>query len=127
MADFKTPLAKVRGLGSGKTGTHHWLMQRVTAIANIPLSLFMLVSFFGLAGKGHTDWVAWLQQPVVAVLVSLFLLNTLHHMRLGLQVFIEDYVHSAGSKMAALLAVNFAAVLMAALGVFSVLKVAFAG
>jgi succinate dehydrogenase / fumarate reductase membrane anchor subunit len=127
MTDFKTPLSKVRGLGSAKDGTHHWWVQRVTAIANIPLVLFMVISFVGNAGKGHADWVAWLQQPVVAVLTILFLLNVTYHMRLGLQVVIEDYVHGHGTKIASLLLITFACVLIAALGVFSVLRIAFGG
>lgn len=127
MTDFNTPLSKVRGLGSAKDGTHHWWVQRVTAVANIPLVLFMVISFVGNAGKGHADWVAWLQQPVVAVLTILFVLNVTYHMRLGLQVVIEDYVHSHGLKITSLLLITFACVLIAALSVFSVLRIAFGG
>ena len=127
MSDFKTPLAKVRGLGSAKGGTHHWWLQRVTAIANIPLTLFFVVSFVGNVGKTHADWVAWLKQPLVAVLMILFVANIMNHMRLGLQVAIEDYVQSAGTKTFSLLLVNFGCILMGALGIFSVLKIAFGG
>ncbi len=127
MTDFNTPLSKVRGLGSAKDGTHHWWVQRVTAVANIPLVLFMVISFVGNAGKGHADWVSWLQQPVVAVLTILFVLNVTYHMRLGLQVVIEDYVHSHGLKVVSLILITFACVLIAALSVFSVLRIAFGG
>lgn len=127
MTDFKTPLAKVRGLGSAKDGTHHWWMQRVTAVANIPLVIFMVVSFVGNAGKGHAEWVAWLQQPLVAVLVILFVANFCHHMRLGLQVVVEDYVHDAGLRVTSMLAITFGTILIGAVSVFSVLRIAFGG
>jgi len=127
MTDFNTPLSKVRGLGSAKDGTHHWWVQRVTAVANIPLILFVVISFVGNAGKGHADWVAWLKQPVVSVLMILFIMNVVYHMRLGLQVVIEDYVHSHGLKVASLLLITFACVLIAALSIFSVLRIAVGG
>ncbi|NVJ99701.1 MAG: succinate dehydrogenase, hydrophobic membrane anchor protein [Alphaproteobacteria bacterium] len=127
MTDMKTPLAKVRGLGAAKDGTHHWWMQRVTAIANIPLVIFMVVSFVGNAGKGHAEWVAWMKQPLVSVLVILFVANFCYHMRLGLQVIVEDYVHEHGTKIATMLFISFACVLVAALSIFSVLRIAFGG
>ncbi len=127
MADMKTPLAKVRGLGSAKDGTHHWLVHRITAIANIPLILFVVVSFVGNAGKGHAEWVAWLKQPIVSVLMILFIANMVHHMRLGLQVLIEDYVHDHGLKFASMIALTFASVLIAVLSIFSILRIAFGG
>lgn len=127
MTDMKTPLAKVHGLGSAKDGTHHWWMQRVTAVANIPLVIFMVVSFVGNAGKGHAEWVAWMQQPLVSVLVILFVANFCYHMRLGLQVIVEDYVHDSGTRVATMLFITFACVLIAALSIFSVLRIAFGG
>ncbi len=125
--DMKTPLAKVRGLGSAKDGTHHFIMQRVTAIANIPLTVFFVVSMIGNAGKGHADWVAWLQQPLVAVLMLLFVANFTHHMRLGVQVVIEDYIHKPGTKFSLLLLNSFGCIFIAALMAFSILRVAFGG
>ena len=127
MTDMKTPISKVRGLGSAKSGTHHWLSQRITAIANIPLVLFIVVSFVGNAGKGHAEWVAWLKQPIVSVLVILFIANMVYHMRLGLQVVIEDYVHDHGTKFASMILVTFACILIAALSIFSILRIAFGG
>ena len=127
MTDMKTPLAKVHGLGSAKDGTHHWWMQRVTAVANIPLVIFMVVSFVGNAGKGHAEWVAWMQQPLVSVLVILFVANFCYHMRLGLQVIVEDYVHDSGTRVATMLFITFACVLIAALSILSVLRIAFGG
>ena len=127
MTDMKTPLAKVRGLGSAKDGTHHWWLQRVTAIANIPLVIFMVISFVGNVGKSHAEWVAWLKQPFASVLVILFIANFVYHMRLGLQVLVEDYVHDHGTKVASMLVLTFACVLIAALSIFSVLRIAFGG
>jgi succinate dehydrogenase / fumarate reductase membrane anchor subunit len=127
MTDMKTPLAKVRGLGSAKDGTHHWWLQRVTAIANIPLVIFMVISFVGNVGKSHAEWVAWLKQPFASVLVILFIANFVYHMRLGLQVLVEDYVHDHGTKIASMLVLTFACVLIAALSIFSVLRIAFGG
>jgi len=127
MTDMKTPLAKVHGLGSAKDGTHHWWVQRLTALANIPLVIFMVVSFVGNAGKGHAEWVAWLKQPLVSVLVILFVANFVYHMRLGLQVVVEDYVHDKGTKVATMVLITFACVLIAALSIFSVLRIAFGG
>jgi len=124
---MKTPLAKVHGLGSAKDGTHHWWVQRLTALANIPLVIFMVVSFVGNAGKGHAEWVAWLKQPLVSVLVILFVANFVYHMRLGLQVVVEDYVHDKGTKVATMVLITFACVLIAALSIFSVLRIAFGG
>jgi len=124
---MKTPLAKVHGLGSAKDGTHHWWVQRLTALANIPLVIFMVVSFVGNAGKGHAEWVAWLKQPLVSVLVILFVANFVYHMRLGLQVIVEDYVHDKGTKVATMVLITFACVLIAALSIFSVLRIAFGG
>ncbi len=127
MADMKTPLAKVHGLGSAKDGTHHWWVQRVTAIANLPLVIFMVVSFVGNAGKDHAAWTAWLSQPLVSVLVILFVANFCYHMRLGLQVVVEDYVHDHGAKIATMLFITFATILIASLSIFSVLSIAFGG
>ena len=127
MTDMKTPIAKVRGLGSAKGGTHHWLSHRITAIANIPLVVFFVVSFVGNAGKGHAEWVAWLKQPIVSVLMILFIANMVYHMRLGLQVLIEDYVYDPGTKFASMIALTFSCVLIASLSIFSILRIAFGG
>lgn len=127
MTDMKAPLEKVRGLGSAKNGTHHWWVHRITALANIPLVIFVVVSFVGNANHGHAEWAAWLQQPLAAVLMVLFVANICYHLRLGLQVVIEDYIHNKSNKVAAMMAVTFGTVLMAGLGIFSILKVAFGG
>jgi succinate dehydrogenase / fumarate reductase, membrane anchor subunit len=121
---FRSPMGRVRGLGSAKQGTHHWWMQRVSAIALAFLGLWLLFSLIGLSGADHAAFVGWLRQPLAAVLLGLFVLAAFYHLKLGLQVIVEDYVHAEGSKLAALLAVNFAAIGLGALCLFSILRVA---
>jgi len=122
---MQTHLGKVRGLGSAKSGTEHWWMQRVTAIALVPLSVWLLVSLVGLVGAGHATVVGWIANPMVTVLLILFASVTAWHMKLGLQVVIEDYVHSEGAKILALMLVNFAAAVIGLAAVVSVLKISF--
>ena len=124
---FRSPLGKVRGLGSAKDGTHHWWMQRVTAVALIPLAIWFTASVVSLIGKDHAAFTAWVKNPVSATLLVLLLAATFHHAQLGLQVVIEDYVHREGCKVASILAVKFAAVVLAGIGIVSVLRIAFGG
>ncbi|MEQ8603102.1 MAG: succinate dehydrogenase, hydrophobic membrane anchor protein [Marivibrio sp.] len=122
---LKTPLGAARGLGSAKSGTHHWIVQRITAIALVPLTIWFVFAAIGLAGGGYAEASAWLAQPINAVLMILLSIATFHHMQLGLQVVIEDYVHGEGVKIATLLAVKLGAFALGAAAVFSILKVAF--
>jgi len=122
---LKTPLGAARGLGSAKSGTHHWIVQRITAIALVPLTVWFVFAAIGLAGGGYAEATAWLAQPINAVLMILLSIATFHHMQLGLQVVLEDYVHAEGVKIAALLAVKLGAFALGAAAVFSILKVAF--
>jgi succinate dehydrogenase / fumarate reductase membrane anchor subunit len=122
---FRSPLGKVRGLGSAKDGTHHWWMQRVTALALIPLAIWFVVSVVALAGKDHMAFAAWVKNPVTATLLILLIAATFHHAQLGVQVVIEDYVHHEGTKLVSILLVKGAAVLLAGIGIVSVLRIAF--
>lgn len=124
---LRTDLGKVRGLGSAKEGTQHWWAQRLTAIALIPLVLWFVASVAGLAGADIGPVRAWIAQPVTAILLVVLIGVTFHHMQLGLQVVIEDYVHAEWLKFTSIILVKFAAVLLAASAAFSVLKIAFAG
>lgn len=124
---FRSPLSQARGLGSAKSGTHHWWMQRVTAIALVPLIIWFLVSTLGLLGADYDVVKAWVAQPLTSVLLILFVSAFFYHMKLGVQVVIEDYVHGEGRKLAALLAVNFAAIALCVACIFSILKIAFGG
>jgi succinate dehydrogenase / fumarate reductase membrane anchor subunit len=122
-----SPLGRVRGLGSAKSGTEHFWMQRVTAVALIPLTLWFIYSVIALTGADHAAATAWLQSPVTAVLMLVLIAATFHHMQLGLQVVIEDYIHSESMKIASLLAMKGATLLLAVAAAFAVLKVAFGG
>ena len=124
---MRTPLARVRGLGSAKDGVHHWWMQRLTAVALVPLVLWFVVSIAGLSGMSHDDAVAWISSPAVAIMLTLLSVATFYHAQLGVQVVIEDYVHSKPVKLAALVALKFAAIIMAVASIFAVLKIAFGG
>ncbi len=122
-----TGLGRVRGLGSAKSGAHHWWMQRVSAVANVVLLPWLLISLVRMPSFDHKTVVEWIGSPWVTVPLLLLVANLFWHLKMGLQIFIEDYVHEEGNKVAALLALNFYAVAGAALGIFSILKIAFAG
>jgi len=127
MAEFRTPLARARGLGAAKAGPHHWWHQRLTAIANILLMIGFVGSVVSLAGADYTTIVWWVRDPVVTVLLVAFIANLFYHLWLGLRVPIEDYVDAPGTKIAAVLALSFVTILFALLGIISVLKVSLGG
>ena len=120
-------LKQVRGLGSAKTGVHHWWMQRVTAAGNLILLAWFIASLILLPSLDRTSVLIWLSSPLVAVPMLLLILTTFWHARLGVQVLIEDYVHSEGLKLLAFIALNFFILGTAAVAAFSVLIIAFGG
>lgn len=121
-----TGIGRVRGLGSAKSGAHHWWLQRVTAAANILLLSWFVVSIFRLPAHDYKTVVEWLRGPLVAVPLILLAINVFWHLRLGLQVVLEDYEKDE-TKILGLIFINFFAVGGAALAIFSILKIAFAG
>jgi succinate dehydrogenase / fumarate reductase membrane anchor subunit len=121
---MRSDLGRVRGMGSAKEGVHHWWMQRLTAIALIPLVLWFVASVAGLAGAGYEETAAWLSQPFVAIAVILMVTATLYHAVLGIQVVIEDYIHHEGWKFFWLIAMKFVFLVLGLVAVFSVLKLA---
>ncbi|NGO49850.1 succinate dehydrogenase, hydrophobic membrane anchor protein [Allomesorhizobium camelthorni] len=127
MSDMRTPLNKVRGLGSAKDGTGHFWRIRLTSIALIPLSLFLLGWILSVGGASYGEVRAALAQPLIALAASLFILISLDHMRLGMQIIIEDYIHGEGAKVTLLMLNIFFAVAVGAASVFSILKIAFGG
>lgn len=124
---LRSQLGLVRGLGSAKSGTEHFWAQRVTAVALIPLTLWFVYSVIALSGADHGAVSAWMQSPVNAVLMLLLIVATFHHMQLGLQVVIEDYIHVEGLKIASLVIMKGGSLLLAVAAIFAVLKVSFGG
>lgn len=122
-----TSIGRVRGLGPAHEGAHHWLLQRFTAIGNVVLASWLVVSLALLGDYGHASVAKWLAQPLSATAMILLLVSLFWHARLGLQVLIEDYVHEAGTKFAALAALNLATIGGGAFGIVSVAALAFGG
>ena len=122
---MRTHLKSVRGLGAAKEGVQHWWIQRVTAVAMVPLLLVMLVCILKLAAGDHAAVAAAFRHPLIAIVALLSILAVFWHLKLGLQVVIEDYVHAEGLKMAALLGVTFATFIVGGIAALSVLKLFF--
>jgi succinate dehydrogenase / fumarate reductase membrane anchor subunit len=122
---LRTPLAKVRGLGSAKEGTDHFWKQRLTAVANIFLVSFLIALLIKLAGADHATVRHALAKPQNAIPMLLLVLSGVMHMRLGMQTIIEDYVHSEGTKVVALMLNSFFAILIGITCIFAVLKLSF--
>ncbi len=121
---LRSPLARARGHGSAKEGVGHWWFQRLTSIALVPLILWLAASLVALTGAGYDEVRAWLSAPVTAVLMILLLAAASYHLKLGLQVIIEDYVPATGQKIALLIVISFGCIVMAAASIFAVLKIA---
>ena len=122
-----TPIGKVRGLGAAHEGAHHWLLQRFTAVGNLLLVVFLAVSLVLLPDLSFDSVFEWMAGPLPATAMALLVISTFWHARLGLQVLIEDYVHTAGNKFAALAALNLFAFGGAAFGLLSIARIALGG
>ena len=125
--DYRSPLAKVRGLGSAKSGTSHWWMQRVTAVALIPLS-YWLITFLNLSFHApYLQVVTWLIAPVNTVCIIAWVLAAFYHAALGLQVVIEDYVAAEGVKIIAVWTVNISFFILALAALVAVFRILLIG
>ena len=121
---MRSPLGLALGLGSARDGVEHWRLQRVTAIALVPLTVWFAASLMARAGNDYAAFIAWLRMPFATILMVLLLTTLFYHTALGLQVVIEDYVHS-GMKIPVLLSVRFGCFALAVAGIFATLRVAF--
>jgi succinate dehydrogenase / fumarate reductase membrane anchor subunit len=120
---LRSPLSRARGLGSARAGSHHWWAQRLTAIALVPLTLWFIFSVIHLSGATHQVVIEWLSSPLTLGLMLALIVATFHHLQLGVQVVIEDYVHDERAKMGAVLAVKALCILLALVCIVSVLKI----
>jgi len=121
-----TSIGRVRGLGSAKTGAHHWLLQRFTAIGNLLLVLWFVASLLLLPNMSYQTVAGWISRPVPATAMALLMISTFWHARLGMQVMIEDYVHGA-NRVGAIIAINLAAFAGAAFGLLCIIRLALGG
>ena len=121
---MRTPISKVRGQGSAGTGTHHFWIQRVTAVALLPLCMWFLCALMFHMGNDRADVLVWLSQPLVSILFILLITAGLYHLKLGLQVVIEDYINSEGIKLISQLLVTLGCVTVGVASIFAVLKIA---
>ena len=120
-----SPLNKVLGLGSAKSGSEHWWAQRLTAVALVPLGFWFALSIALFEDFSYTTVAIWIQQPITGILLLLSVLVAVYHSHLGVQVVVEDYVHGKATRLTLLIVSSFAHVVLAVAGVFSILKVAF--
>ncbi len=121
----RTPLGRVRGLGSAKEGTEHFWAQRVTAIALVPLALWFVGSLAAYTGADHATAKAWLAEPFTAVVMVLLVVTGFHHAQLGLQVVIDDYVSTEWVRVFSIIVVKLGALALGIAAIFAVLKIAF--
>ena len=122
---IRTPIARVRGLGSARAGTGHFWRQRVTAIANVPLTIGFVIILVSLLGSSHARVIQILGSPLVAIVMLLFIGSATYHMKIGMQVIIEDYVHDEKWKFAAVIGNTFFAIAIAAACGYALLKLSF--
>jgi succinate dehydrogenase / fumarate reductase membrane anchor subunit len=123
--EMRTPMGRVRGLGSARSGTRAFWHQRLTSVAAVPLTIAMIIILISLLGRSHAAVVQILGSPIVAIITVLFVLTTVYHMWIGMQEIIVDYVHEDNLKLATLMANTFYAVTLGFACVFAILKLSF--
>jgi succinate dehydrogenase / fumarate reductase, membrane anchor subunit len=122
---IRTPLAKAKGLGASGGGTDHFWHHRISAVSNALLVLPFIVIVASIAGRPYPEVIGIMSQPLVGILLALFVVSITYHMRLGMQIVIEDYVHDKGLKFAAVIANTFFAILVAASCLYAILRISF--
>jgi succinate dehydrogenase / fumarate reductase, membrane anchor subunit len=122
---MRTPLARAKGLGAAGHGAEHWWLHRMTAVSNIPLIVSFVIIVASLAFRPWEQAVATVSRPLIALLLILTVISVTNHMRLGMQIIIEDYVHDKGWKLAAVIGNNFYAVVIAVACLWAILKISF--
>ena len=122
---IRTPLARVRGHGAARSGTGHFWRQRLTAVANIPLTIAAIFIIITLLGRNQAAAAQILGSPLVAIILLLFVISVTVHMRIGMQVIIEDYVHDESAKLTLIMANTFFAIAVALASAFGILKLSF--
>jgi succinate dehydrogenase / fumarate reductase membrane anchor subunit len=122
---METPIARVRGLGSARSGAHHWWLERLTSVGALVLFLWLIASVLMLPSLDYGTVTEWLRQPLAAVPMLLLIVTTFWHLKMGLQVIIEDYVHEEGMKLFSIVLLNFFVLGAGALAFFAVLRIAF--
>jgi succinate dehydrogenase / fumarate reductase, membrane anchor subunit len=122
---IRTPLARVRGFGAAKSGTGHFWLQRVTAIGNIPLTIAAVIIMITLLGRNQPAVAQILGSPTVAIIMLLFIASIMTHMRIGMQVIIEDYVHDEIRKLGLIVANNFFVAIVGLTAAYGILKLSF--
>jgi len=125
MTEHRTPLARVRGLGSAKSGTGHFWHQRLTAVANVPLTVAFVLIVISLLGRNHAAAQQILGTPLVAIVILLFIGSVTYHMRIGMQVIIEDYVHEETAKLVLIMLNTFFAIAIALASAYAIFKLSF--
>jgi succinate dehydrogenase / fumarate reductase membrane anchor subunit len=118
---------RTQGLGSAREGVAHWWMQRVTAVVLIPLTLWLTASLIACAREDYSAFILWLRRPFTSVLMVLLLMALFYHMALGLQVMVEDYVHTERIKIPTVVVIHLVSFALAAAGVVTTLRIAFGG
>jgi succinate dehydrogenase / fumarate reductase, membrane anchor subunit len=124
-ADYRTPLARVRGFGAAKSGTQHFWRQRLTAVANIPLTIAAVIILIALLGRNQAATAQILGSPAVSIILLLFIISIVTHMKIGMQVIVEDYVHDESSKLTLLMANTLFCWAVGAVSVYALLKLSF--
>jgi succinate dehydrogenase / fumarate reductase membrane anchor subunit len=124
---MRSPLGRVLGLGSAKEGAEHWWMQRITAIALVPLAIWFIIAALGMIGADRAAMVVWMHNPMSPVFAILLIVAVVYHLALGLQVVIEDYIHGEAWKLGLIIVMRLWCIVLVGRGVLAVLTLAFAG